>query len=627
MSFLTEIKNFIKTEILGTDTNNTKTNSVQLKHNNAIIECETEKPVDKFEKKASENKKTEKTEKTEEKNTKTNQLSQKALEETISNIPAESVNIKKMIKEGLIEKVTGCSKEAFEQLPQKSKLMVLRSIQMTVKKYETLKTEGKINKDANIEELIISEATNTYQALSTGAFKSEEEYEAAAKNFSEELGKEFDKRSKDARRAEFKKLKVELRKEFEKQLQELENLPKEQRETAKQKLFLRHKFIARKHFLEIAAERKSETAVDAMLLLHSEDLEYGAKTIISTRRNQEIKTKVADYANYSFTKELIQSNAENGEKVKAEILKGYTQTFMENKSADAAFEYQADYTSDRKLYENALRKKQNGESLTEEEKALLSYMETEYYTASAQGIGEGALNNINMTSDQKAEFISTWDNDAKQFSDYEEVTATVKDIINNNVEYKEVKEKLDEIASTTQRQSRVSENNQVDYDTEKDTSTEHYYFTINQEPIIKNDTEIEIEKVRDNTKSKKVNNAQANKFLSNANTNPIAIIQKIKNEGVEKAISKYGTDAIQVILDTSALKYLRPKLTTAIRSFDLNTLFKLSESCSNTSFVFLCSIVNNDYVEKLIENREKTKKLCHSAENQVKKMENKNATV
>lgn len=624
MSFLTEIKNFIKTEILGTDTNNTKTSSVPAKNNSAIIECETEKPVDKFEKKASENKKTEKTE---EKNTKTNQLTQKALEETISNIPAKTVNLKKMIKEGLIEKVTGYTKEAFEQLPQKNKLMVLRSIQMSVKKYEALKASGKISQEANVEEIIISEASNAYQAIAAGAFENEQEYEAASKNINAELGKDFDKRSKNDRRAEFKKRKAEFYKEFENQLREIEKLPEEKQKVEKRKLYLRRMFLSRKRFLEIAAARKTETAVDAMLLLPADDLEYGAKTVISTRNSQEAKTKAADYANYSFTKELIQSNAENGEKVKAEILKGYTQTFMENKSADAAFEYQADYTADRKLYENALRKKENGESLTEEEKALLSYMETDYYTASAQGIGEGALNNINMTSEQKAEFISTWDNDAKQFSDYEEVTTTVKDIINNNIEYKEVKEKLEEVVSTSQEQSQAAESTQRDYNTENEYAIENYYSTTVQEPTVTKDTKVEIEPKRDNTQANKVDNTKTNKVLSNTNTNPIAIIQNIKNEGVNEAISKYGTDAIQIILDTSALKYLRPKLTTAIRSFDLNTLFKLSESCSNTSFVYLCSIVNNDYVEKLIENREKTKKLCYSAEKQVKKMENKNATV
>ena len=50
MSFLSGIKNFIKTEILGIEEINTETQNVQKKDNTPVIECETEKPVDKYEK-------------------------------------------------------------------------------------------------------------------------------------------------------------------------------------------------------------------------------------------------------------------------------------------------------------------------------------------------------------------------------------------------------------------------------------------------------------------------------------------------------------------------------------------------------------------------------------------------
>lgn len=43
MSFLSGIKNFIKTEILGIEEINTETQNVQKKDNTPVIECETEK--------------------------------------------------------------------------------------------------------------------------------------------------------------------------------------------------------------------------------------------------------------------------------------------------------------------------------------------------------------------------------------------------------------------------------------------------------------------------------------------------------------------------------------------------------------------------------------------------------
>ena len=72
-------------------------------------------------------------------------------------------------------------------------------------------------------------------------------------------------------------------------------------------------------------------------------------------------------------------------------------------------------------------------------------MKSEYYTATAQGIGQGALHNVNMTSEQKAEFLSKWEEDAKQYSDYHQVVQNVKKEIDKNPEYKEVKTKLAEI--------------------------------------------------------------------------------------------------------------------------------------------------------------------------------------
>ena len=107
MSFLSGIKNFIKTEVLGIEEVKPKTQNAQ-QDTSPVIECETEKPEDKYVKgNASPNK-----------TVKTNRMSRKAMEASINNIPAKEVNIKNMLKNGLIEKITGLTKEEFDKLPE-----------------------------------------------------------------------------------------------------------------------------------------------------------------------------------------------------------------------------------------------------------------------------------------------------------------------------------------------------------------------------------------------------------------------------------------------------------------------------------------------------------------------------
>lgn len=87
---------------------------------------------------------------------------------------------------------------------------------------------------------------------------------------------------------------------------------------------------------------------------------FGAKTVLRTRCNQEEKTRTADYANYEFTRGLIKDYNEIGNPVEAEVLKCYTQTFMEQKSADAVIKYQQNYKEDRNKYETALKNNGTG---------------------------------------------------------------------------------------------------------------------------------------------------------------------------------------------------------------------------------------------------------------------------
>lgn len=621
MSFLSGIKNFIKTEILGVQETDTKNQVAAKKDTTPVIECETEAPVDKLEKKNTKNSvQSVKTQKG---------MSRKAMEATIENTPSEHIDIKKMLRKGLIERVTGMTKDDFDKLTPQQKNRVVMAIKTSVEKFDELQEQGKISKKADIEEIVTSFAQILAESLNSGEFKTPQEFEKAMGDFTENFGKDFDKKSSKEQRRIIKAHRLADEKQMRAELDEVKNLPKSERVAAEIKIRNRHNHIRKGRFVDITAQCDSKTAVNSLVILDSKDLQYGAKTVLATRCNAEERTATADYAEYSVTKNIIADYKEIGDDVNGDVLEGYTQTFMEQKSANAVKAYQTDYVKDRDNYEAVLAKQKRGEALTAEEQALLDTMKPDYYTATAKGIGSGALNNVNMTNDEKAEFISNWQADAKKYSDYKEVTQGVNKQLETNPELKEIKEKVVEY-------NQKRENNVVKENTNKPAETktpEHKtvafqnsfaesrkYVSGIEKQSIKSEA-----KINSKVENKEVTTVQ--KEASTLNNNSLVIAANIKEEGIHKAIKKYGADAIKVIIDNPSFKHLRSNLTTIIRSYDLKSLIDLTATCSDSSFVFICEVVNKDFVTKLKENREHTKGLCFAAERQVQDIEGKYETV
>ena len=97
------------------------------------------------------------------------------------------------------------------------------------------------------------------------------------------------------------------------------------------------------------------------------------------------------------------------------------------------------------------------------------------------------------------------------------------------------------------------------------------------------------------------------------------IAKEIKKTGIDDAIKNFGhSTVIETVLDNPDLKHMRPQLATIIKGYDLNSLKELAQSCSTSSFVYICSIVNKEFVEELKDER---KDLCYSARKQVENME------
>lgn len=600
MNFLTEIKHFIKTEVMGIEeTKPTETKSTNKKP--PVIECKTEAPEDKVEIKntaAQESKQA-------------SGMSLAALKKTISNLPA-NVNIEKLIKNGLLNQITGLTDEELEKLSTQEKNIIIEAVNFAIK--HSNKTLGSAFPNAIFTEVSIADhAKNAYEAIRQGFVKNAQEFENEVGNVAEELGSDYTEIPGNEQISTLKKARIKQDKKAQAEIEAANRLPENERKARLRRINGRKKYAGRSRFNDATALArrvgKMATGVvsamnNAVILLDSEDMPHGAKFILNTCSSNEERTQIADAANFEHQKKIIKAYKEIGDEPSAESIKGYTATYMEAKSSEAVFEYQADYKSDRDMYEAALEKQRNGEALTAEEQELLSVMKNEYYTATAQGIGEGALNNVNMSTTEKAEFINKWETDAKCYDDYKEVTQDVKKSVDEKPEYKEIKEQI-------QEQNKKKENAAVT-SSESDNSPA-YTGRLNQTQHNIRPT------VTQPAKRSSINLATIPQELKQ----PESEDREVKS--VNEAIQEYGHKAVVAILEDNSLAHLKPQLKGVIKSYDLNTLQEIALKCSDSSFVYICKLIGNENKDKLIDFREKTKGLCYSAKEQIENLRGENA--
>ena len=222
----------------------------------------------------------------------------------------------------------------------------------------------------------------------------------------------------------------------------------------------------------------------------------------------------------------------------------------------------------------------------------------------------------------KKQFISDWNDDAKKYDDYEIVTRNVNEQLETKSEYKEISDKV-KVINEEKAQTKVkTANKTVENEVTQKTPAEETYKaqTVTPEPVIQTTSNIKID--NNNSKQKTIINEKITKIsnpVPKQTNNSILIAKEIRTTSIDDAIKKFGhSTVIETVLDNPNLKHMRPQLATIIKGYDLNSLKKLAQSCSTSSFVYICSIVNKEFVEELKDER---KDLCYSARKQVENME------
>lgn len=591
MGIFTRVKNFIKTEVLGV-TDNTQVkpaqNLTKSAKPNAIVEC---KNVDKNEDTVVINNKNKK-----QPANKTQKRSVGQIRESIKQkCQANNINFAQVLKN--IPQVAGLSKEKFEALTDVQKQEVMLFLEKELDKIIALQRKHGRSDKTNTAEVVTESAKNKYEAKKAGVnIKSMEE---EAGDINAELGTDFKKLSRKEKRAKFKEM-VKARKEaFEHRLQaKLAKISPKYRAKMEAKWRAEHEFAENARFNEVLATNDSDTALEAVVMLPAKRMATGIKIVLNTRCDKAEKTATADKAKFEYTEGLMKDYYERGEKPSGEIVQEYTQTIVSAKSAQAVAEYQNDYKAKRDAYESG--------------KEVPAYLDKDFFTSSAKGIGEGALENTNMTNDEKAKFISDWNDDAKKYDDYKVVTKSVNEKLETKSEYKEISDKVKTI---NEEKAKLVENKVIQ---EMATEPTYHIQEITTEPLSKTIPNIKIDNNKKETITDK-KNAKVSNLVSKQTNNSILIAKEIRTTSIDYAIKKFGhSTVIETVLDNPNLKHMRPQLATIIKGYDLNSLKKLAQNCSTSAFVYICSIVNKEFVEELKDER---KDLCYSARKQVENME------
>ena len=490
----------------------------------------------------------------------------------------------------------------FEELPEEKQVRILLVVEHEIDRIIKLqKKHGKSVQTDNTE-IVIESAKTKVEAEEAGI--NEKQLELKAGDINEELGKNFKNADVKERRKRMDEYAKAQYKEFEANLQkEIAKIPEKDRAAYIKQKREEYRLTMRARFNDIVATQDSETGLNAIAMLPADDMTEGLRIVKRTRVNKAEKTRISDKADWDFTEGVLKTQYERGEKASTNTIQEYTTEVVADKSATAVQQYQTRYMERRQAFEN-------GENVPE-------YLNQDFFTASAKGIGQGALNNTNMTTDEKAEFISQWKEDAQKFEDRDVVTKDVNESLAKKPEYKELAEKV-RVIDEKKAVEQVAQKN-TEKDTIKTETTTVNISTPENQTVTQVSQKSEPQVIRHQNDT---NTKPAKQVTSNTVTNPLTqnnqeIAKDIQTLGVDEAIKTYGHETvIATVLNNQNLKHMRPTLAPIIKSYDLQSLEKLASDCSTSSFLYICSIVNKEYVAEL---RDKRPDLCYSARKIVEK--------
>ena len=287
----------------------------------------------------------------------------------------------------------------------KTKVEKTALITEVAKTYDSAMTEGGI-KDINKLQATVAEATDKALEINSADGQTEKEKIESLTQFGDDLVDSINNTIKD----EQKGLSASERAKLEKQ----------------NKARIRHTRKAVSYGF-IAAANPEERKL-AACIADGKDLAEVTKATIDFSKDED-KATVAGSETLEFFNNVTEAKYKHGDDVPADVYGSAIEYSMQYKSAEDAIKFEQD------AYEFR-QKVENGE-------IDAPWITKEHLTEQTAAIGKGIAANNNLTTEQKANLLKTWDSHAKNFNDYEKVNQkfnennqnreNVKNVVNTSV--------------------------------------------------------------------------------------------------------------------------------------------------------------------------------------------------
>ena len=537
------------------------------------------------------------------KTTKTTKKSRKTPQNKTNKIPTKDSQTVKAIKnsikiacakngidyEKLIEvssRIAKMTPEQFSKMPESKQRLMLGYIGAAIQRAEEAKREHGQSKDIDITEAVLIDIQLTYDAITKGIKTDTKDQDEATDKVLEGNINNLSEEELISRLDAFDKKMQEIRSNLER---EISKLPKSEQIEARKKIEEQIALIKEKALSKIFQVADTEHAKIATTIVDSKDYGKATKNLYRTRKNDAERMRLANSTKMQDTERVCEIYHRRGDDISKKSLQEYNTVVVSYMDAQNVERYQDEYVDLRKRYES-------GEYTPE-------YLNSEFFTATATGIGIGATINNFMTSDEKAAFLHNWDIDAQQFSDYDEVKQGVEEGIQAYIqEHSEDRPNLaKEIEEIKEKQNALPKGVKVYPTASKETSndTNTAANTNSNKPIIPTD-----KKTGSNNKETQKTGSKENKTdKQQKNSSEKDIENALRTKSFGEVSKEYTEEEIAKVIIKQNIKEKLPNIINYIKRCNVETLKNLTKDCSTTAYLFILRNISSDKASKLYEEK------------------------
>lgn len=280
----------------------------------------------------------------------------------------------------------------------------LSDINYQLKLYQKDKRSGFIASNVNEEAFVIESAKNVGEAKTNGVINNDKEAKKYhyIKRMKEALGKDFDTLSPEAQNERIEMVKNVFRQEIEADLYKKASPQRLKWIEAHKKKF--DFFVERQ--LELAFLAVTNTKEEeAVRFRNGHDIAEAKELIFKIKTNS---TDIADRMTADWDMEKLKYFKSLGQMPTAQEFGQGVKVSTSQMSAPAVTKYEQRFYEIKQSFYNG-----NPE---------YDFLTEDYYTEGSTAIGLGIITNVNMSEEEKADALKTWDTHAQEFkNDYDEV--------------------------------------------------------------------------------------------------------------------------------------------------------------------------------------------------------------